>query len=100
MLGPKLHCGGAIITDFHILTAGHCIAFSVNYRDLSVNVGMHDRLSSSHTVMRLSNGIKHPNFTSNAVRDINDIAVLTLEKRLKFSPKVRPLCLPNSGKDP
>lgn len=58
---------------------------------------MHDRLGSSHTVMKVVNGVKHPNFTSNAVRDINDIAVLTLEKKLKFSDKVRPICLPSKG---
>ncbi|XP_047532122.1 transmembrane protease serine 9-like [Vanessa atalanta] len=95
MLGSKLHCGGAIITDQHILTAGHCITFGVHYRDLSAHIGMHDRLGSSHSVMHLSKGVKHPSFTSNAVRDINDIAVLTLEKKLKFSDKVRPICLPS-----
>ncbi|XP_046967009.1 plasminogen-like [Vanessa cardui] len=95
MLGSKLHCGGAIITDQHILTAGHCITFGVHYRDLSAHIGMHDRLGSSHSVIHLSKGVKHPSFTSNAVRDINDIAVLTLEKKLKFSDKVRPICLPS-----
>ncbi|KPJ14532.1 Transmembrane protease serine 9 [Papilio machaon] len=94
MLGQKLHCGGAIITDLHILTAGHCITFGVNFRDLTVNVGMHDRLSSSFSVFYVVKGEKHPNFKSNAVRDINDIAVLTLDKRLKFSDKVQPICLP------
>ncbi|XP_049870887.1 clotting factor G beta subunit-like [Pectinophora gossypiella] len=99
MLGPKLHCGGAIITDYHILTAGHCITFGVHYRDLTVNVGMHDRLDNSFQVLHVSNGIKHPAFTSNAVRDINDIAVLTLNKRLKFSDKVLPICLPDEAMD-
>ncbi|KAG6462729.1 hypothetical protein O3G_MSEX013430 [Manduca sexta] len=94
MLGPKLHCGGAIITDLHILTAGHCITFGVHYRDLSVYIGMHDRLDASYSVLRVKYGIKHPKFTSNAVRDINDIAILTLEKKLTFSDKIRPLCLP------
>lgn len=69
----------------------------VHYRDLSAHVGMHDRLETSHSVLRLSNGVKHPKFTSNAVRDINDIAVLTLEKKLKFSDKVRSICLPDEG---
>ncbi|CAH2085626.1 unnamed protein product [Euphydryas editha] len=95
MLGSKLHCGGAIITDQHILTAGHCITFGVHYRDLSVHIGMHDRLGSSHPVLYASNGVKHPSFTSNAVRDVNDIAVLTLQKKIKFSDKVRPICLPS-----
>lgn len=31
MLGPKLHCGGAIITDINILSAGHCITFGLAY---------------------------------------------------------------------
>ncbi|CAG4945664.1 unnamed protein product [Colias eurytheme] len=99
MLGPKLHCGGAIITDQHILTAGHCITFGVSFHDLTVNIGMHDRLGSSFSTLRLKNGVKHPVFTSNAVRDINDIAVLTLEKKLKFSEKVRPICLPSEDLD-
>ncbi|XP_052748519.1 prostasin-like [Galleria mellonella] len=95
MLGAKLHCGGAIITDLHVLTAGHCITFGVHYRDLSVHVGMHDRLDNTYAVLHVVNGVKHPSFTSNAVRDINDIAVLTLNKRLKFTDKVRPICLPS-----
>ncbi|XP_061384900.1 suppressor of tumorigenicity 14 protein homolog [Danaus plexippus] len=99
MLGSKLHCGGAIITDQHVLSAGHCITFGVNFKDLTVYIGMHDRLGSTHTVSRLKNGVKHPSFTSNAVRDINDIAILTLDKKLQFSDKVRPICLPSEGMD-
>nr|XP_034828510.1 plasminogen-like [Maniola hyperantus] len=99
MLGSKLHCGAAVITDQHLLTAGHCITFGVHYKDLSAYIGMHDRLGSTHSVLRVVNGVKHPNFTSNAVRDINDIAVLTLEKTLKFSDKVRPICLPSKDMD-
>lgn len=99
MLGPKLHCGGAIITDLHVLTAGHCITFGVHYKDISVYIGMHDRLGNSYTTLRVINGVKHPHFTSNAVRDINDIAVLTLEKRIKFSDTVRTICLPESDMD-
>nr|XP_021195380.2 polyserase-2 [Helicoverpa armigera] len=99
MLGPKLHCGGAIITDLHILTAGHCITFGVHYRDLTVYVGMHDRLDTSYVTMHVENGVKHPHFTSNAVRDINDIAVLTLDKKLKFTENVRPICLPEDSMD-
>ncbi|KAJ0177717.1 hypothetical protein K1T71_006590 [Dendrolimus kikuchii] len=95
MLGPKLHCGGAIITDLHVLTAGHCITFGVHYRDLTVYVGMHDRLDGKYQILHVGYGLKHPHFTSNAVRDINDIAVLTLDMRLKFSDRVRPICLPS-----
>ncbi|XP_048007020.1 plasminogen-like [Leguminivora glycinivorella] len=95
MLGSKLHCGGAIISDMHILTAGHCITFGVHYRDLKVHIGMHDRLDNTFEIRRVSNGVKHPKFTSNAVRDINDLAVLTLDRRVKFDDKVRPICLPD-----
>ncbi|XP_073952521.1 transmembrane protease serine 9-like [Choristoneura fumiferana] len=97
MLGPKLHCGGAIITDLHILTAGHCITFGVHYKDLTVYVGMHDRLDDKHLKYGVTNGVKHQKFTSNAVRDINDIAVLTLDSRMKFSEKIAPICLPDKG---
>lgn len=74
------------------------ILFSVHYRDLNVYVGMHDRLDTTYITMQVVNGIKHPQFTSNAVRDINDIAVLTLDRKLRFSDKVRPICLPDDSK--
>ncbi|CAG9133503.1 unnamed protein product [Plutella xylostella] len=69
----------------------------VHYSDLEVHVGMHDRLDRNHQVVRIKYGLKHPNFRSNAVRDINDIAVLTLNRRVQFSDVVRPICLPESG---
>jgi hypothetical protein len=59
---------------------------------------MHDRLDNSFMTLKVANGVKHPSFTSNAVRDINDIAVLTLNKKIKFTDKVRPICLPKEGK--
>lgn len=71
--------------------------FRVHFRDLTVYIGMHDRLGTSYSTLRVANGIKHPHFTSNAVRDINDIAVLTMNKRISFSDTVRPICLPESG---
>ncbi|XP_060802301.1 tryptase [Amyelois transitella] len=100
MLGQKLHCGGAIITDQHVLTAGHCITFGVHFHDLTVNIGMHDRLDTNeYSVLNVINGVKHPKFTSNAVRDINDIAVLTLSQKIKFSDRVMPICLPDEDMD-
>nr|XP_053605955.1 uncharacterized protein LOC128672684 [Plodia interpunctella] len=100
MLGQKLHCGGAIISDQHVLTAGHCITFGVHFHDLTVNIGMHDRLeTNAYSVLNVINGVKHPKFTSNAVRDINDIAVLTLSQKLKFSDRVLPICLPDEEMD-
>lgn len=59
---------------------------------------MHDRLDTNYKVFQVSNGVKHPKFTSNAVRDINDIAVLTLDDKIVFTDKARPVCLPDSGK--
>lgn len=69
----------------------------VHFKDLTVYVGMHDRLDDKHLKYAVVNGVKHQKFTSNAVRDINDIAVLTLEHRMTFSDKIAPICLPDKG---
>ncbi|KOB70663.1 Serine protease like protein [Operophtera brumata] len=97
MLGPKLHCGGAIITDLHVLTAGHCITFG--YVIITSIETLISNMDISYKTMRIEDGVKHPDFTSNAVRDVNDIAVLKLNQRIHFSDTVRPICLPDSGRN-
>lgn len=61
---------------------------------------MHDRLDSEFQTLKVVEGVKHPSFTSNAVRDINDIAVLKMNRKVKFSDSVRPICLPPDGSLP
>lgn len=46
---------------------------------------------------RISDVKIHEDFTSSPVRDENDIAIATLNKAVKFSDVIVPICLPKKG---
>lgn len=93
----KFHtCGGAIIGNWWIMTAAHCVANDRNRPEIfRVDVGRHfkDQLSPQtvfHNVQRI---FVHSAW--NPVLINEDIALLYLATPINFGTYAQPLCLPN-----
>ena len=94
----KQFCGGSVIDEIHILTAAHCVAHMSKYdvQNLRVVLGDHNlkvsgetqRQVFTHSVRRV---IRHKRFDN--VKLYNDVAVLTLDKPITFTPSVQSICL-------
>ncbi|XP_071642079.1 serine protease ndl [Temnothorax longispinosus] len=89
----NFHCGGVILTEVHILTAGHCMyGYEGHYYE--IQAGILRRLSFSLTTQwrRAKHVIIHPGFVKEQMQ--NDIAIIVLDKPLLFNRWVRQVCLP------
>ncbi|CAH0582989.1 unnamed protein product [Chrysodeixis includens] len=95
----RMHCGGAMITNKHVLSAGHCFKWD-NFKVMEVLIGL-DNMDDLKNVEKrnISNVVIHEAFTSTAVRDENDIAIATLNIPVQFSDTIVPICLPEPGED-
>lgn len=107
----RLHCGATLINNKYVTTAGHCVKwYQYNntvsvltkpccrflLQDLTVGLGKHDRLNRRRGVTReISARIVHKHFTSDAVHDTNDIALVKMTKPVVFGVNIAPACLPH-----
>ncbi|KAM3955206.1 LOW QUALITY PROTEIN: serine protease 1 [Aphomia sociella] len=85
-------CGGTVVSDRFILTAGHCIA----HRDWGpvtyAVVGILKRADVDNTkIVGVKRIIKHPDY--HAPARYNDIALLEVESPFKLGPSVIPACI-------
>lgn len=95
----SLHCGGALINDRYILTAGHCI-FKTKKKHLTIGLGLHDvKKTDTGLLLAPDKLILHEDFTSDALHDYNDIALIKLTDPVQFTDDIRPICLPIKGSD-
>jgi len=100
--GPGSHfCGGTLIstgnptqTEF-VITAAHCVYDG--WSGLTVNAGAHDlrRPTANQQTVRASNVVYHPQY--NPSTTLNDIAIIKLERPIRFTSAVQPACLPSPG---
>lgn len=103
------YCGGAVISNTWILTAGHCFNpyTSSNAADWVAVLGDHhlklrdDRFEQRRKVVNITIHENYKSMWFEGIYDtppMNDVAILKLDIPLVFTNYVQPLCLPRADK--
>ncbi|XP_045520821.1 chymotrypsin-2-like isoform X2 [Pieris brassicae] len=82
-------CGVFILNEEYVLTAAHCV-FKKNMKDMSIVAGSHtiDKGGDRYKIKKL---VPHEKYTKPVVK--NDIGIVQIEGKIKYSDKVQPIKL-------
>ncbi|XP_005377049.1 PREDICTED: cathepsin G [Chinchilla lanigera] len=88
-------CGGFLVREDFVMTAGHCWGSTINVTLGAHNIEKQERTQQQITVLR---AIRHPRYNNKTA--LNDIMLLQLRNRIRRNQFVRPVALPNAGEKP
>ncbi|KAG8232594.1 hypothetical protein J437_LFUL013133 [Ladona fulva] len=95
-------CGGSLVNRYHVVTAGHCVARATP-RQVQVTLGDYVINSAVEPLPAYTFGVReirvHPRFKFTPQADRFDVAVLKLERAVRYMPHIAPICLPARGED-
>ncbi|CAO1433333.1 unnamed protein product [Diamesa serratosioi] len=90
----EYNCGGSIITEFFIVTAGHCTSLFGSKPDV-VRIGDLDLISDfddEHLQqLQVARIIRHPDYSFRST--YNDIALIKVDREIKMNRFVAPACI-------
>lgn len=108
------HCGGSLVNSRYVVTASHCVNgkdIPADWRltavrlgewnlqtnpDCEIDVRGEKDCAPEHIDVRVERAIPHPLYNPNSRNQVNDIALLRLERSIAYTDFVRPICLPIS----
>lgn len=102
-LAGHVSCGGALISNEHVLTSAHCVCVPNTTqkrlpKTFVLRLGELDISSDDDGAQPVEAAVSeieiHPNYDAQTV--YYDLAVLRLSEPLAYSVSVRPICLPNN----
>lgn len=85
-------CGGTIITQWHVVSAGHCVANrNASVNDIVIVIGAWHIVADGYSI-NVQRAIVHPKFDSILLR--HDISVLKTWQSIQFTSRIQPITLP------
>ncbi|XP_053674146.1 transmembrane protease serine 9-like [Anopheles nili] len=90
----KLYCGASVVSRNFLVTAAHCVN-SFEPSEIRVYLGGHNIAKDYTELRRVKRIIDHEDFDIFTFN--NDIALLELDKPLRYGPTIQPACLPDGS---